>query len=427
MKSLTSRSVDRSSYLSVGDMSTALKGSFVGAEGRFSSGRACSNLESDKTKPCQTSCDNPGNFVPLDGSQLSFVGLEDMLEELESNLDFTICPSNPPSLCSGEETVTDEDFAGLWMPSTFDGSETGDIDLMALDLDEAVLDFALNQSETQNLDGETYKRSATNVVKGLSTGKCTFDSIGTETVAMTCTNDSNCGRSHGVEDRANSYNSDRLESTSNSSSSLSVTSRKCGTRQKLDIHQKPLMNKPQKFSRWTIEEDELLLSAIEIESGDKINWKLISMKYFNGTRNVNQCKGRWKKQLRPGVKRSAWTEEEDRLVRKYKQLEMSFPEIGAKIGRVSDQVRDRWMNVLDPELKKHPITREERQIIFEAQQRLGNKWKAIANLLPGRSENMVKNCFHNAKMATRRKMRKAAAAVMKQKKTAACDLTYVSI
>eukprot|EP01089_Gocevia_fonbrunei_P019137 TRINITY_DN6675_c0_g2_i3.p1 TRINITY_DN6675_c0_g2~~TRINITY_DN6675_c0_g2_i3.p1 ORF type:complete len:317 (+),score=95.79 TRINITY_DN6675_c0_g2_i3:144-953(+) len=140
-------------------------------------------------------------------------------------------------------------------------------------------------------------------------------------------------------------------------------------------------------SKWTEEEDKIVIEAVR-RFGEK-NWQQVA-NALEG-RTGQQCLHRWQKTLNPNIHRGRWSADEDM------KLTLAVKAYGSKNwikiqkhvpGRTDVQCRERWVNILNPQLNNGPWTDEEDVRLKDAIEKFGiGKWSQIANALHPRTDN----------------------------------------
>lgn len=146
-------------------------------------------------------------------------------------------------------------------------------------------------------------------------------------------------------------------------------------------------------NKWTDHEYTALILSVRQHGED---WNRIAARLENKT--AKQCMQKFKNSQR-SAKKGNWTSQEDELL--FSWVERHGPtkwtECSKEIkGRCGKQCRERWVNILNPDVKKGNWSDFEQDTIFNSLSTYNTSWSAMSHVLPGRTENSIKNYFYSS-------------------------------
>jgi hypothetical protein len=176
---------------------------------------------------------------------------------------------------------------------------------------------------------------------------------------------------------------------------------KSGPQRPTHILSSPYEGKISSFG-WNNDEDARLTDIMKKYKNPR-DWEPIA-KELNCGRSAKECHERWIRYLKPGVRKGQWTDHEDAIVidavgtsteqpfTRWSDLAQQLP------GRVGKQIRDRWVNHLNPNINHLPFAREDDLLLWEGHKKLGKRWVEISTKYfnSSRSENHIKNRWYSA-------------------------------
>lgn len=153
-----------------------------------------------------------------------------------------------------------------------------------------------------------------------------------------------------------------------------------------------ILTKIKKPKSWAKEEDEILIKLALLYK--QKSWTKISKEFSD--KSPAQCRARFKR-IRPGIVKGPWSKQEDNMIN---SLVEKYGKNWALISRFmktrnGKQIRDRFLNYLDPNINKNKFAEKEDNMIIQLYKENGPKWSLISQYFYGRTGDMIKNRFHS--------------------------------
>lgn len=153
---------------------------------------------------------------------------------------------------------------------------------------------------------------------------------------------------------------------------------------------------------WT-KEDDRRLTEVMTKYKNARDWEPIAKEHGRG-KSAKECHERWIRYLKPGVRKGQWQDHEDAIVVEAVSTSSEQPftrwsDLAQRLpGRVGKQIRDRWVNHLNPAINHLPFSKEDDLLLWNGHMKHGKRWVEISSkfFVNSRSENHIKNRWYSA-------------------------------